>query len=96
MLQLGTNHRCCQQPLAHPYTATPLATTLSQHLPHAFFARPAEVVAPELIGCLLVKRQPTGELLWGVIVETEASTSLAEVGRRRPAAPPGTAAAEEK
>jgi DNA-3-methyladenine glycosylase len=34
-------------------------------------ARPAEVVAPELIGCLLVKRQPSGELLWGVIVETE-------------------------
>jgi len=30
------------------------------------------VVAPELIGCLLVKRQPDGELLWGVIVETEA------------------------
>ena len=41
-------------------------------LPQAFFARPAEVVAPELIGCLLVKRQPIGELLWGVIVETEA------------------------
>jgi DNA-3-methyladenine glycosylase len=30
------------------------------------------VVAPELIGCLLVKRQAGGELLWGVIVETEA------------------------
>ena len=30
------------------------------------------MVAPELIGCLLVKRQPSGELLWGVIVETEA------------------------
>jgi DNA-3-methyladenine glycosylase len=29
-------------------------------------------VAPDLIGCLLVKRQPYGELLWGVIVETEA------------------------
>jgi DNA-3-methyladenine glycosylase len=28
-------------------------------------------VAPELIGCLLVKRQPSGELLWGVIVETD-------------------------
>jgi len=38
----------------------------------SFFARPAEVVAPELIGCLLVKRQEGGELLWGVIVETEA------------------------
>ena len=37
-----------------------------------FFARPAEVVAPELIGCRLVKRQDDGSLLWGVIVETEA------------------------
>jgi len=41
-------------------------------LPQTFFARPAEEVAPELIGCRLVKRQPDGELLWGVIVETEA------------------------
>jgi len=30
------------------------------------------VVAPGLIGCLLVKRQEDGELLWGVLVETEA------------------------
>ena len=52
--------------------ATPIATTLSQHLTQSFFARPAEVVAPDLICCLLVKRQPSGELLWGVIVETEA------------------------
>lgn len=43
-----------------------------QHLPPSFFARPCEQVAPELIGCLLVKRQPNGELLWGVVVETEA------------------------
>ncbi len=28
----------------------------AQHLPQFFFARPAELVAPELIGCLLVKR----------------------------------------
>ena len=48
--------------------ATPIAT----NLPNSLFARPAEVVAPELIGCLLVKRQASGELLWGVIVETEA------------------------
>jgi DNA-3-methyladenine glycosylase len=41
-------------------------------LPRAFFCRPAEEVAPELIGCLLVKRQAGGELLRGVIVETEA------------------------
>lgn len=37
-----------------------------------FFARPAEVVAPELIGCLLLRRLASGALLWGVIVETEA------------------------
>ena len=39
-------------------------------LPHAFFCRPAQVVAPELIGCRLVKRQTDGSLLWGVVVET--------------------------
>ncbi|WP_255020415.1 hypothetical protein [Cyanobium sp. WKJ7-Wakatipu] len=42
-----------------------MATTLSQHLPHSFFCRPAEQVAPELISCLLVKGQEGGELLWG-------------------------------
>jgi DNA-3-methyladenine glycosylase len=58
----------------HP-EATAVATTPIQDLqalPQSFFARPAEQVAPDLIGCLLVKRQPTGEQLWGVIVETEA------------------------
>ncbi len=30
------------------------------------------MVGPELVGCRLVRRQPNGELLWGVIVETEA------------------------
>jgi DNA-3-methyladenine glycosylase len=52
--------------------ATPIATNLSQHLHKFFFCRPAEQVAPELIGCLLVTRQPSGDLMWGVIVETEA------------------------
>ena len=47
-------------------------SSLLSTLPASFYARPAEVVAPELIGCLLVKRQANGELLWGVIVETEA------------------------
>jgi len=41
-------------------------------LPQSFFARPAELVAPDLVGCLLVKRQEDGSLLWGVVVETEA------------------------
>ena len=56
--------------------ATPIATQpITQDfpaLPQSFFARPAELVAPELIGCRLVKRQPDDSLLWGVIVETEA------------------------
>ena len=59
-------------PSASSSKATPIATKSSQHLPQSFFCRPAELVAPELIGCLLVKRQLSGELLWGVIVETEA------------------------
>ncbi|MDP6195848.1 MAG: DNA-3-methyladenine glycosylase [Prochlorococcaceae cyanobacterium ETNP18_MAG_17] len=49
-----------------------MATKHLPALPHAFFCRPAEVVAPELIGCMLVKRQANDGLLWGVIVETEA------------------------
>jgi len=51
--------------------STPIATKPFPALPQSFFARPAEQVAPELIGCLLVKRQEDGSLLWGVVVETE-------------------------
>jgi len=44
--------------------ATPIVTTpskqLPNHLPQPFFSRPAEQVAPELIGCLLVKLQKGG------------------------------------
>ncbi len=58
--------------LKHGFLATPIAAAPLQHLPPRFFARPAEQVAPDLIGCRLVKRLPTGEWLWGVIVETEA------------------------
>lgn len=56
---------------ALPLPPSPSARA-SQSLPCSFFARPAQAVAPELIGCLLVKRQADGVLLWGVIVETEA------------------------
>mgnify|MGYP003956621265 CR=1 FL=1 len=56
-----------------PANTTRKAHTINnQALPIGFFCRPAEVVAPELIGCLLIKRQPSRKLLWGVIVETEA------------------------
>ncbi|WP_404787924.1 DNA-3-methyladenine glycosylase [Altericista sp. CCNU0014] len=37
-----------------------------------WFARPATDVAPDLIGCVLVRHCPNGELLRGTIVETEA------------------------
>ncbi len=58
---------------------------LAPPLPPEFFCRPAEQVAPELIGCLLVKCPADGELLWGVIVETEAYSQeeLACHGYRR-------------
>ncbi len=46
--------------------------TPSLPLPPSFFARPAALVAPELVGCLLVRRMEEGELLWGMVVETEA------------------------
>ena len=49
--------------------ATPLATKSITALRHAFFYRPAEVVAPALIGCRLVKRQPSGALPWGLVVD---------------------------
>ncbi len=41
-----------------------------------FFRRPAEIVAPNLIGCKLVKRQINGEIIWGVIIETEAYSQI--------------------
>lgn len=39
-----------------------------------WFARPATEVAPDAIGCTLVRRFPDGEIVRGVIVETEAYT----------------------
>jgi hypothetical protein len=57
----------CPNSQSHPNSHQSLPA-----IPPSFFASPAEQVAPELIGCLLVKRQANGELLWGVVVETEA------------------------
>jgi len=68
--------------------ATPIATKTLSALPQSFFARPAELLAPELIGCLLVKRQPNGELLWGVVVETEADSQEEPVGITNTCSPP--------
>lgn len=41
-------------------------------LPRDFFARPSPVVAPDLLGRVIVRRLPTGERLAARIVETEA------------------------
>jgi len=44
--------------------ATPIATKTIPAPPPSFFARPAEQVAPERIGCLLVKRQVDVDYLY--------------------------------
>ena len=44
---------------------------LDELLPKNFFARPADAVAPELLGCRLVRRME-GQIYQGLIVETEA------------------------
>ncbi len=48
------------------------ATDLKRKLPSSFFYRPAAVIAPDLLGCILVKRENNGKFLFGKIVETEA------------------------
>jgi len=45
---------------------------INQPLKKSFFARPAELVAPDLIGCRLIKQESESKYLCGVIVETEA------------------------
>lgn len=45
---------------------------LGPKLSRAFFQRPCLVVAPELLGLMLVRRQPRGPALVGRIVEVEA------------------------
>jgi DNA-3-methyladenine glycosylase len=41
-------------------------------LPRTFFARPSPVVAPDLLGRILVRKLPTGDRLAVRVVETEA------------------------
>jgi DNA-3-methyladenine glycosylase len=50
------------------------AVRLGPPLPRSFFARPAEVVAPELLGRILVRTLPDGTRLAARIVEVEAYT----------------------
>jgi len=64
-----------------PNLPATLSTTSQSHphIHHALPGPPPELLRPprragctRAIGCLLVKRQANGELVWGVIVETEA------------------------
>jgi len=45
---------------------------VSQIVESSWLARPSTVVAPELIGCHLVRQTPDGQRIKGLIVETEA------------------------
>ena len=54
----------------HPKNIIPPDTR--KILPNSFFCRPANSVAPDLIGCMLVKKESSHKLLHGIIVETEA------------------------
>ncbi|HET7928935.1 MAG TPA: DNA-3-methyladenine glycosylase [Actinomycetota bacterium] len=48
------------------------AAGFGRRLPRSFFARPSTVVAPELLGRILVRLRPDGTRLAGRIVEVEA------------------------
>ena len=69
-LQLSWKHSSALPHRSHPHShhdlPTPRCPTPRVLLP------PCQAGCPELIGCLLLKRQVGGELLGGVIVETEA------------------------
>ncbi|MDG2991127.1 DNA-3-methyladenine glycosylase [Candidatus Synechococcus calcipolaris G9] len=43
-----------------------------EYLDSTWLARPCEIVSPELIGCILVRRRSDGQIYRGMIVETEA------------------------
>ncbi|MGB7413321.1 MAG: DNA-3-methyladenine glycosylase [Thermosynechococcaceae cyanobacterium] len=47
-------------------------TQISEVIDAKWLARPAPEVAPDLVGCQLVRQLPSGEIIRSVIVETEA------------------------
>lgn len=48
------------------------STTLNQIVEPSWFERPSTEVAPDLLGCTLVRKLPDRQTLRGLIVETEA------------------------
>lgn len=57
-------------PAAHSWTESRVCRTGVRPLPQSFYARDARLVARDLIGCCLVRREP--QVLVAQIVETEA------------------------
>jgi len=47
--------------------------------PPSILRHPAEVVAPKIIGCLLVKRQASGEPLWSVVKDFKLPVTVRKV-----------------
>ena len=48
------------------------SSSINQIVDASWLARPSPRIAPELIGCTLVRQLPSGEQIRGMIVETEA------------------------
>lgn len=76
-----------------PADPAPDATASGTLLGREFFERNADVVAPDLLGKLLVRQLPEGEVRWGRLVEVEAylgepdQASHARRGRTKRTAP---------
>lgn len=69
---IRSTHAVDRKTKHHGPVSRSVPASADQALPQAFFERAAEQVAPELVGCLLVRRRADGSHTWGVVVETEA------------------------
>ena len=65
----------CRNPINSKVFTTSPVQFISESAPAIapdWFARPSTQVAPDLLGCVLVRQLPSGEVCRGLIVETEA------------------------